>query len=144
MKDTVETSIGTATVRICECEYPGDPVIEFSSGGNPWGEAPASGNPPYVLAYVSQYQKRWQWQLTSCAIRYADALVVTDDDKAEQQRDWHRKFGIKTNVKVLASTSSLRQEFVDLATKWAAEHPEQLKQEDKSVFLDGFDYWSSV
>ena len=139
MKDTVETSIGTATVRICECEYPGDPVIEFSSGGNPWGEAPASGNPPYVRAYVCQ--ERGQWQLSSCAIHYPDALVVTDGDEAEEQRDWHRKFDIKTNVKVLASRSPLRQELVDLATKWATEHPEQFEQEDKSVFLDGFDYW---
>ena len=138
-RSIVETSIATVTVRVCDCERPGDPVIEIASGGNPWGEAPASGNPPYLLAYFSR--TRDLWKLESCTIRYADALVVTDGDAAKEQRDWRRKFGIKTNVKVLASRSPLRQEIVDLATKWATEHPEQLKQEDKSAFLDGFDYW---
>ena len=107
---------------------PGDPFIEFSSGGNPWGEAPASGNPPYVRAYVCQETRgKWQLSLSALLVIRTRSLSRMADEAEEQKRLAIGKFDIKTNVKVLASRSPLRQELVDLATKWATEHPEQFE-----------------
>ena len=138
-RSIVETSIGQVTVWAYDQEYPDSPssIGIRTVAGDPHGKTPAAGEPPYL--HVSVNLCRGRWELTFGWVRNADALLTMNSKEAENERREYKRLGIVgIKIRALPLRSPLRHELVEVAAKWAAEHPEAFEQERRATYLDAF------
>jgi hypothetical protein len=73
-------------------------------------------------------RRRGGWELTFGWVRYADAVLMVTPTQAKKERKDYKACGIVgLTIRALPVRSPLRGELVQVAAKWASEHPEGVR-----------------